>query len=114
MRQPIAALLPVLLAFLIWSAAADAAPSLDDLRASGAVGERYDGYAVVRAQGADTTIRSLVDSVNAKRRGIYEERAKKQGAPPQEVGKVYALEIAAKAPPGTWFLGEDGKWVQKK
>jgi len=114
MRRPTAALLPVLLAFLIWPAAADAAPSLDDLRASGAVGERYDGYAVVRAQGADTTIRSLVDSVNAKRRGIYEERAKKQGAPPQEVGKVYALEIAAKAPPGTWFLGQDGRWVQKK
>jgi uncharacterized protein len=114
MRQPTAALLPVLLAFLIWSPSADAAPSLDDLRASGAVGERYDGYAVVRAQGADAALRSLVDSVNAKRRGIYEERAKKQGVPAQEVGKVYALEIAAKAPPGTWFLGEDGKWVQKK
>ena len=53
MRQPTAALLPVLLAFLIWSAAAEAAPSLDDLRAGGAIGERYDGYAVVRAQGAD-------------------------------------------------------------
>ena len=103
-----------ILAFLIWSTAADAAPSLDDLRASGAVGERYDGYAVLRAQGADTALRSLVDSVNAKRRGIYEERAKKQGVPPQEVGKVYALEIAAKAPPGTWLLGENGKWVQKK
>ena len=117
MRYPAVVLLRVLcaiLAFSIWSPSADAAPSLDDLRASGAVGERYDGYAVVRAQGADATIRSLVDSVNAKRRGIYEERAKKQGVSPVEVGKVYALEIAAKAPPGTWFLGEDGKWVQKK
>jgi uncharacterized protein len=117
MRHPTVVLLRVLcaiLAFSIWSPSADAAPSLDDLRASGAVGERYDGYAVVRAQGADAGIRSLVDSVNAKRRGIYEERAKKQGVPAQEVGKVYALEIAGKAPPGTWLLGEDGKWVQKK
>jgi len=32
----------------------------------------------------------------------------------KEVGKVYALEISTKAPAGTWFLGEDGKWVQKK
>jgi len=90
------------------------AASLDDLRASGAVGERYDGYAVVRAQGADATVQSLVDSVNAKRRSIYQERAQKQGAPAAEVGKVYALEIAGKAPRGTWFLGEDGKWTQKK
>jgi hypothetical protein len=32
----------------------------------------------------------------------------------KEVGKVYALEISTKAPAGTWFLGEDGNWVQKK
>jgi uncharacterized protein len=87
---------------------------LDDLRASGAIGERWDGLAVVRSVGADPAVGSLVDSVNAKRREIYAAQAKQQNAPQSEVGKVYAREIAAKAPRGTWFLGEDGKWVQKK
>jgi hypothetical protein len=90
------------------------APSLDDLRKSGVVAERYDGVLVIRKESGDAALRALVDSVNAKRREIYEAQAKKQGVPKEEVGKVYALEIAAKAPPGTWFLGEDGKWVQKK
>jgi len=87
---------------------------LDDLRASGAVGERWDGLAVVRSKGADAAVSTLVDSVNAKRRAIYEAQAKQQNAPETEVGKVYAREISAKAPRGTWFLGEDGKWVQKQ
>ncbi len=68
----------------------------------------------VRRDSADAAARALVDSVNSKRREIYAAQAKKQAAPQEEVGKIYALEIAAKAPPGTWFLGEDGKWVQKK
>jgi len=87
---------------------------LDDLRASGAVGERYDGLAVVRAPGADASVQTLLESVNAKRRAIYDAQAKKQNAPESEVGKVYAREIFTKAPRGTWFLGEDGKWTQKK
>lgn len=89
-------------------------PSLDDLRKSGVVGERYDGIAVVRDQDVESETRSFLESVNAKRREIYQARAKKQGAPVEEVGKVYALEIAEKAPAGTWFLGEDEKWVRKK
>jgi uncharacterized protein YdbL (DUF1318 family) len=115
MRQSIArSIFASALACLLCVSAAGAGERLDDLRASGAVGERYDGYAVVRAQGADPSIAALVESVNAKRRSIYEERAKKQGVPAQEVGKVYAQEIAAKAPRGTWLQGEDGKSIQKK
>ena len=87
------------------------AADLDALRKSGAVGERFDGLAVVR-QG-DAAAKTLVAEVNAKRGKIYAERAKEKGAPAVEVGKVYAKEIAEKAPTGTWFLGEDGKWLQK-
>ena len=87
------------------------AADLDALRKSGAVGERFDGLAVVRE--GDGAAKKLVAEVNAKRGKIYAERAKEKGAPAGEVGKVYAREIAEKAPPGTWFLGEDGKWVQK-
>ena len=88
------------------------AEDLDELRKSGVVGERFDGLAVVR--GNDGGAKALVKEVNAKRSAIYGKRAKAEGAPAVEVGKVYAEEIAQKAPAGTWFLGEDGKWIQKK
>ena len=105
----------ILVAIVALATIASAADGrLEDLRKAGAVGERYDGFAVVRATGADATVKTLVDDVNTKRRAIYEAQAKKEGAPMTEVGKVYAQQIAGKAAPGTWLLGEDGKWVQKK
>src|SRR5262245_7073029 len=104
-------LLVLFVALLTLATAARADERLDELRKAGAIGE---GFAAVRATGADATLKSLVDQVNAKRKEIYDGQAKKQSAPPLEVGKVYAQEIAAKAPTGTWFLGEDGKWTQKK
>jgi len=111
------ALFWTLLAAVLWLGTivqAEDTSKLDELRKTGVVGERYDGLAVVRSTSADASVKTLVDQVNAKRKEIYEAQAKKQGAPTQEVAKVYELQIAAKAPPGTWFLGEDGKWVQKK
>ena len=45
------------------------AQSLDGLRASGAVGERFDGYAVAR----DSSAAGVVSQVNAQRRQIYEQ-----------------------------------------
>lgn len=86
-----------------------AAQSLDALRASGAVGERFDGYLVAR----DASAKGVVSQVNAKRRQIYEQRAAAQGVPVDQVGRVYAQEILQKAPPGTWFQKPDGNWIQK-
>lgn len=96
------------LLFAVFASAASA-QSLDALRASGAVGERYDGYAVAREPSAA----GVVSSVNAQRRRIYEERAAQQKAPPDQVGRVYAREIFQNAPAGTYFLDETGRWVRK-
>lgn len=101
------------LALLALAALPAAAQSLEELRKSGAVGERYDGYAVVREAGG-ASVEAVVREINDKRKAIYAERAKAQNAPANEVGKVYALEIMQKAPAGTWFLDAAGKWVQKK
>lgn len=95
--------------------AANAQPQgrpLDAPRAAGTIGERYDGYAVVR--GAPTPgISSLVDQVNAERRALYTQRAASDGAPVEAIGKIYAAEIIKSAPKGTWFLSESGQWTQK-
>ena len=88
------------------------AQSLDDLRASGAIGESYDGYVVVRdanAAGAN----KVAKEVNAKRRALYEERAAAQGVKPADVGLVYAGQIMKQAPGGTWFQDANGNWRQK-
>jgi hypothetical protein len=86
-----------------------AAQSLDELRASGKIGERYDGFAVAR----DPSAADMVKEVNAKRRGIYEQQAKKQGVPLEQVGLVYANEIVQQVPAGTWILTADNEWRRK-
>jgi len=105
-------LILVLGLLLAFNAPAAMAQSLDALRASGAIGERYDGLVVVRDPGA-AGAHSVANEVNAKRRSLYEERAASQGVKPEDVGRVYASQIMQKAPGGTWFLGENGNWRQK-
>ena len=85
------------------------AQSLDQLRASGAVGERFDGYAQALKSGAAGTVKK----VNAKRRQIYAERAAAEGVPADQIGRVYAKQIFAKAPRGTKFLQQNGAWITK-
>jgi uncharacterized protein YdbL (DUF1318 family) len=93
-------------------ALAQSARLLDAPRVAGTVGERFDGYAVARGA-MPPDLAKLIDQVNAERRAVYAERAKSTGAPIDAIGKIYAAEIFKSAPPGTWFLGEDGQWKRK-
>jgi len=86
---------------------------LDAVRASGEVGERFDGLAAVRDAGAGADVRTLVDDVNAQRRALYSQRANSEGVTVDAVGRIYAAQIFRAAPAGTWFLQESGQWVQK-
>ena len=85
---------------------------LDAPRAAGVVGERFDGFAVVRGTASPATA-ALVAQVNAERRALYAQRAASDNVPVEAVGKIYALEIVKAAPPNTWFLSESGQWTQK-
>ncbi len=107
------ALLLALVLALAASGTPARAQSLDALRASGAVGERFDGLAVVRDPGASAQVQSVVQQVNQQRRQIYGQRASQQGVPIGQVGRVYAAEIMRNAPAGTWFLAENGQWGRK-
>lgn len=84
------------------------ADSLENLRASGAIGESYNGYVVAREPGA----RAEADEINAKRRVIYQEKATAQGVDINQVAKVYAAEIIRTVPPGTW-IQTNGQWKKK-
>src|SRR5437879_3490110 len=67
---------------------------LDAPRAAGTVGERFDGFAVAR----DPSAAAVVEQVNAERRKVYADRAKADGVPVDQVGRVYAQEIVKSAP----------------
>ena len=86
---------------------------LDAPRAAGTVGERYDGFAVVRSQENAATLAPLVDSINSQRRKVYADRAQKEHVPVDQIARVYAAEIFRSASAGTWFLKEDGQWIRK-
>ncbi len=99
----------ILLGGMLGLSAPANAQSLNSLKASGKVGEAYDGYARAR----DGSVQGTVNTVNAKRRAIYNKRAGEQGISAEQVGRVYAAQIIAKAPGGTWILMENGSWRQK-
>lgn len=98
----------VFLAFVL-NTAQVSADSLENLRASGAIGESYDGFVVAKEPGAQAD----ANEINAKRRAIYQEKATAQGIPIEQVGKVYAAEIIKKVPAGTW-IQLNGQWKQKE
>lgn len=84
------------------------AQNLEALRASGAIGERIDGYVVAREPSAQAE----ADAINAQRKVIYQEKAAAQGIDVEQVGKVYAEEILRKVPAGTW-IQINGQWRKK-
>jgi len=102
-----------LLGLAVPPAQAQSAHLLDGPRAKGLVGERFDGYAVPHGS-VTPDIAALIDKVNTERRAIYTQRAQAQKVPVEAVGKIYAQQIINSAPPGTWFLGENGQWAQKR
>ena len=112
LRPAFVLLLAALMALMLVTATASA-QSLDDLRAQGVVGERFDGVAEVRSSGASAEIRQFVSDVNAQRLTIYADRAKQQGVPVGQVARIYAKQIYDKLPSGAWFLDEGGSWRQK-
>lgn len=85
------------------------AQTLEQLRASGAIGERYDGMAVAR----DPSVAAMVAEINAKRREIYAKRATAEKVSVEQVGMVYAKEIVEQAPSGTYFQDQKGAWTRK-
>ncbi len=107
--EPMSAITGIIFLTLMLCTTQTAAGTLEDLRASGAIGERYDGYAVAKEPGAQAD----ADEINAKRRAIYQEKAAAQNVPIEQVGKVYAEEIIRKVPAGTW-IQLNGQWQQKE
>lgn len=108
MTKPFWGMMKAILLTLIFCAAPAWADTLENLRASGAIGESATGYVVARNSAAQAE----ADAINAKRKAIYQEKAAAQGVSIDQVGKVYAKEIFQTVPAGTW-IQVNGQWIKK-
>ena len=108
----VAAILAIVLLPMTAPLSTGLASPLEDYRAQGVIGERFDGFAEARP-GASRAARDFVADINGKRRKVYAERAKEQGVGADQVGRVYARGIIEKLPAGTWIKLESGEWRQK-
>ena len=86
-------------------------PEINQLKASGIIGEGNDGLLGFVGGAADNA--TIVNAENNDRRKVYAAIAKQQGTTPEVVGNRRALQISQKANPGTWLQDSKGAWYKK-
>ena len=87
-------------------------PIVDQARAQGLAGERYDGYMGV-AGPASSALRSAIGAINIQRRSPYSDLAARKGASPQEVALAAGCQLLARVAVGQAYLLSDGKWRRR-
>ena len=85
--------------------------TLNDARAQGRVGETLSGYLAPIQQDAETL--ALVNRINAARAENYQKLADSNNLPVDEVAKMAGQKLVARAQPGEYVKGINGKWLRK-
>jgi len=81
-------------------------------RATGLIGERYDGYVGV-AGAISAAVRSQVGQVNITRRSLYAQLAVRRGVTQQEVGITAGCSLLAATPVNGTYMLQDGQWRRR-
>lgn len=89
-----------------------AALDLEQARAQGLVGERFDGL-IAPVQGGGGEVDALVARINAERMAEFRRIAEQRGVPVTEVQKLVGQQQIGKVPPGTYVMTPAGSWQQK-
>ena len=85
--------------------------TLNDAREQGRVGETLSGYIAPIAHDAETL--ALVSRINAARTESYQKLADSNNLPVDEVAKMAGQKLVARAQPGEYVKGINGKWLKK-
>ena len=85
--------------------------TLNDARAQGRVGETLSGYLAPIQQDAETL--ALVNRINAARTESNQKLADSNNLPVDEVAKMAGQKLVARAQPGEYVKGINGKWLKK-
>ena len=80
--------------------------------ASGAVGERFDGY-LGYVTAVSPALRRQVDAINIRRRTLYSNLAARRGVSPQDVGITAACELLRRVDVGGAYMLGDGQWRRR-
>jgi uncharacterized protein YdbL (DUF1318 family) len=97
---------------LIAAPAAGQTPAVNAARASGIVGERYDGYMGFAAT-PPAAVRSQVATINIQRRSLYTNLAANRGVTPQDVGITAGCQLLSRVAVGETYMLGDGLWRRR-
>ena len=86
--------------------------TLNEARTQGRVGETLNGYLVALQTDAET--QALVSEINKARHASYQQLAESNNIPPDEVAKMAGQKLVARAKPGEYVQGINGKWLRKE
>lgn len=91
------------------AAQSSAGAAVAEAKASGIVGERFDGYVgLVRESGPQ--LRHQVQAINIRRRSLYSQLATSRGVTLQEVGITAACQLLGTVGVGEYYAFADGTW----
>lgn len=85
--------------------------TLNEARNQGRVGETLNGYLVALQTDAET--QTLVSEINKARSASYQQLAESNNIPVDEVAKMAGQKLVARAKPGEYVQGINGKWLKK-
>jgi uncharacterized protein YdbL (DUF1318 family) len=87
---------------------------VDAAKAAGKIGEQSDGFLGFVTTPDDPGLQAAVEEINAGRRRVYEETARRNGVTP-EVAGVAAFKILrdTKLKAGDYYRDVDGVWRRK-
>lgn len=84
---------------------------LDQLKASGVLGENNRGLVELRS--GDASAGDVMAEENRDRGIVYAALAKQTGTHQDQVGRARARQIAAASAAGVWLQKPDGSWYKK-
>jgi len=87
-------------------------PTVNAARASGAVGERFDGFVGVASPTAPA-VRSQVATINIQRRTLYSNLATSRNASPGDVGVTAGCQLLARVRVGEAYMLADRVWRRR-
>ncbi|MBD7973244.1 MULTISPECIES: YdbL family protein [Escherichia] len=85
--------------------------TLNEARSQGRVGETLNGYVVALETDAET--QALVRDINEARNRSYQQLAKQNKVSTDEIAKLAGQKLVARAKPGEYVQGINGKWLRK-
>ena len=86
-------------------------PVIENLKAKGIIGENNRGY--LSYVGTKRENEAVVKAENKDRKTVYKALAKREKVPVEELERLRAKNLAAKADPGDWIQDAGGNWYQK-